>query len=150
MAKEKDAWTRFREKEQEREREEALKARDSVAPNRSGGSLFSDSTSEIAAPNATALGHLVHRGENLLEQIQSLYNMYVAGQERTLPVAQRKQLEDLAAQIGIAAKPSVADRFRASQFNSKMTAYKDKWDRLAKDLEAGRVVRKKTQSRSSA
>ena len=148
MAKEKDAWARFREKELERD--EAAKAHESKTFSRSGGSLFSDAPSETPAPNASALTHLVQRGENLLEQIQSLYNMYVAGQERTLPIPQRKQLDDLAAQIAVAAKPSVADRFRASQFNSKMTTYKDKWDRLAKDLEAGRVVRKKYQSRSSA
>jgi hypothetical protein len=53
------------------------------------------------------------------------------------------QLDDLSVRISQAAKPTAAIKFQVTQFMVKYSTYIDKWDRLQKDIESGRVIVRK-------
>lgn len=132
MPKAKDAWSRFRERDQEREEE-----------NKGTSEI------EIGAKPARADGQasgegpvldLISKAEVLVEQVQNLYHMYVSGLERLPPITQRKLLEDISAKILAAPKPTASLSFRAGSFSTKLQTYRDKWDRLMRDVESGKIA----------
>lgn len=147
MAREKSAWDRFREKEKERDEEEREKLKKVSDSIRLPGGALTSSSPKPGAPSAGGADHIlvemIKKAEVLMEQIQNLYNMYVAGMERIPPNTHRKQLEDIVFRINDAAKTSASLKFRAQQFHAKYQMYKDKWERLIKDIESGKVVLKK-------
>ena len=123
MAREKNAWERMREKQEAREEEE-----------RRGLTQETHLKMPSGAPGNVKIGQtgdplvieLMNRAEIMIEQIQNLHNMYVAGLERLPPITQRKQLDDVVAKIMAAQKPTPALLFRVNQFNAKYTMYREK------------------------
>ena len=146
MAREKSGWDRFRDREKEREEEERSKLKKETESVRLPGAAPSSQSPKSGNQQQGTdyiLVELIQKAESLMEQIQGLYNMYVAGMERTPPVTHRKHLEDIAFKIQNAAKTSAGLKFRAQQFHAKYQTYKDKWDRLMKDIESGKVIIKR-------
>jgi hypothetical protein len=130
----KDAWSRFREKDEARVEEEKKKMHEEMKKI--------DPTAEIGASTTTdqILIELLTKCEGMMEQITNLYNMWVQGMERTPPTTQRKHLDNMILKIQAAPKPTTNLKFRVSQFHTKFSTYKDKWDRLLKDVESGKLV----------
>ena len=149
MAGKKDAWSRFREKENERDdslREEMHKALGEREDD--PGQTIKDgqkTTREMRDRSAeqNPLIRLIQRADLMLEQVQHLFGMYVAGVEKFPPLSQQKQLDDIIQKITSAPKNNQTILFRANQFNTKYMTYKDRWDRLLKDIESGKVVIRK-------
>lgn len=142
----KDAWSRFREKENEREenlKEELNKAiGETPDPNKIKDGQ--KATREMpGAQEQNPLIRLIQRASMQMEQIQHLYNMYVAGVEKTPPNIQRKQLEEMYVKIMGAPKNNQVLLFRCNQFVTKYLTYRDRWERLMKDIESGKVVLRK-------
>jgi len=133
MAKQKDAWSRFRERDEQRDEQIKIES-DSVLseakPGRAAG----------AASGEAPVLDLIAKAEVMLEQIQNLYHMYISGLERLPPVTQRKLLEDLAHKILAAPKPTASLSFRANSFTTKIQTYRDKWDKLMRDVESGKIA----------
>lgn len=88
------------------------------------------------------LDELMTRAEPLVEQVNALYNQYVAGIERTPPVERRRQLEQLMTTIMMMHKPTATQRFRASGVLHTYQQYKDRWDRVMRDIESGKLKRR--------
>lgn len=132
MAKSKDAWSRFRERDEEREQEqkEQLNIESGGKPNRS----------ENAASGEGTILDLISKAEIMIDQVQNLYHMYTSGLERLPPITQRKLLDDLATKILAAPKLSASASFRANSFTTKMQTYRDKWDKIMRDVESGKIV----------
>jgi hypothetical protein len=78
----------------------------------------------------------------LIEQVNNLYQMYVGGAEKNPPIVQRKRLEELIHKVQMATKSTTTLRFLSSNLNSKFLTFKDKWEKLLKDLESGKVKRR--------
>ena len=87
------------------------------------------------------LDELMRRAEPLIEQVNSLYRQYSTGVESRPPIERRKQLEALISSVTMMAKPTAAYRFRFSSLNSSYLSYRDKWDKLVKDVESGKIQR---------
>jgi hypothetical protein len=134
----KDAWSRFREKEEARVEEERKSVQEQMRKIDPSANIDEGATVD------KLLIELLGKCEIMMEQISNLYNMWLNGMERTPPTVQRKHLEDLLLKIQAAPKPTANLKFRVSQFHTKYGTYKDKWDRLLKDVESGaRVVKRR-------
>ncbi|MBC7386409.1 MAG: hypothetical protein H7301_09660 [Cryobacterium sp.] len=133
----KDAWSRFREKEAQRDEEQKKDLHEQmkrIDPD----SQISDSTT-----TDKILIELLTKCEMMMEQITNLYAMWIQGIERTPPITMRKHLEDLILKIQTAPKPTTNLKFRVTQFQTKYATYKDKWERLIRDVEAGKIFVKR-------
>jgi Mg2+ and Co2+ transporter CorA len=84
---------------------------------------------------------LFQRAEPLIDQLNSLYNQYVAGIEQRPPHERRKQLDELMATLQTMNKPTPAYQFRFTTLNASYLTHRDRWDRLIKDLESGKIKR---------
>jgi hypothetical protein len=81
------------------------------------------------------------RAEPMIEQVNNLYGQYLAGLEMRPPIERRKQLDQLMNSLQLMNKPTQAYQFRYSTLNASYQAFRDKWDRLCRDLESGKIHR---------
>lgn len=141
----KDAWSRFRDREEQRD-ENLKKEVEKVLgenPEESKNKIVDGKKAAREAPqkpNENPVIRMITRADMMVEQVQHLFNMYIAGIEMTPPHTQRKQLQDLYQKIVIAPKNSTNILFRANQFVTKYNMYHDRWERLMKDIEIGKVI----------
>ncbi len=133
----KDAWSRFREKDEQRVEEERKTLHEEMKKI--------DPSAKIGAGDTTdkILIELLTKCEVMMEQITNLYHMWIQGMERTPPVMQRRHLDDLILKIQTAPKPTTNLRFRVAEFHTRHGTFKDKWDRILKDVESGKIVPKR-------
>ncbi len=87
------------------------------------------------------VNELVQRAEPLIEQINNLYNQFISGAEKLPPTERRKQLEQTMVQLQYISKPTPAILFRCNTLEAHYLTYRDKWDKLMRDLEAGKIKR---------
>lgn len=80
--------------------------------------------------------------EPMLEQLNNLYNQYVNGVEGHPPVLKRQQIDQLMFTLHMSPKHTQGLRYRADTIYARFVAYRNRWDRLLRDIEAGRVKRK--------
>ena len=73
--------------------------------------------------------------------MHNLYNQYLAGIESRPPIERRKYLDQVMQTIQAMNKPTPAYQFRCNTLNSSYLTHRDRWDRLAKDLESGKIKR---------
>jgi hypothetical protein len=128
-------WTRKRrqqeEEDEEQERiEEILSGR---VQNLKPGQL--DASTE-------KLMEYLKRADPMIEQINNLYNQYLTGAEKRPPTERRKQLDQLMATIMIMGKPTKSLQFRCNSLHYYYATYRDRWDRLMRDLESGKIKRR--------
>jgi uncharacterized phage infection (PIP) family protein YhgE len=81
------------------------------------------------------------RVEPMMEQLNTLYNQYKVGLERIPPNHIRKQLDELFGQLVYAQKPTAAYLYRYNTLYHRYNSYKEKWDKLVKDVESGKIIR---------
>ena len=91
--------------------------------------------------NSTQIDELISRATPMVEQINSLYNMFSTGIERLPPNEKRKQLEALIIQLQNTPKPNQTYNFRASSLITHYTSMREKWDRIMRDVESGKIKR---------
>jgi hypothetical protein len=85
------------------------------------------------------IDHLMGDIEPMIEQVNTLYRMFGAGVERLPPVQKRAQLQRLVEQLMAAQKPTPTIRFRVGAVIGKYNTMKEKWDKLMKDIESGKI-----------
>jgi hypothetical protein len=143
MAREDDAWRRFREREEETDnKEEGL----SLKERRTAGAVPGPGAGGKPQPGrviTSPLDRQLEQAQTLIDQVGALLKMYVAGIERLPPTEKRKQLEAIIIQIQSAAKPTQAIQFRASTLLASYNTHRDKWDRTLRDLETGKIHRQR-------
>ena len=87
------------------------------------------------------LNELVQKAEPMIEQLTHLYNQFMAGAEKFPPIEKRKQLEEVMNRIHLMSKPTAAIQYRCQTLLAHFQANRDRWDRLIKDLESGKLKR---------
>ncbi len=93
-------------------------------------------------PTGTAkVRALMKRAEQLVEQTQNLYQQYFAGIEKFPPRDRRNALEYTMTQLFYLAKTTPNIRFRYGNLLSKFQTHRDRWDRMLKDYESGKLRR---------
>ncbi|MGZ3709841.1 MAG: hypothetical protein ACXVBC_13050, partial [Bdellovibrionota bacterium] len=85
---------------------------------------------------------LVARAEPMIEQLNNLYNMWASGAEKIPPIERRKQLDQIMVTLTLMGKPTSATQFRFSALNSTYITFRDRWDRLIRDFESGKLKRR--------
>lgn len=132
MARDDDPWKRFREREQEDKSLNKKPSARNTGPIQKG---------EPAPSPKDPLSDSIHRAETMIDQINHLYQMYLAGVERTAPLERRKQLNELIAQMQNIPKPTPAASFRYTMIKSKYSSHCERWDRIMKEIESGKIKR---------
>lgn len=134
MVPDDDDWRRKRRREEEAEEEAIAEARRRLAK----GEL-----SSVGGENANflPLDDLMHQAEGLIEQVNALYQQYTTGVEARPPRERRQLLERIIAQLSQAPKAVQMQKFRFSNIQSKYLLHRDRWDRLEKDVESGKIKR---------
>jgi thiamine kinase-like enzyme len=88
------------------------------------------------------IDELIARAEPMVEQVNNLYTQFVAGVERLPPLERRKQLEQILAQLQTIHKPNATYSFKVNTLHTRFITMRDRWDKLIKDLESGKIVRR--------
>jgi hypothetical protein len=129
-----DPWRRLREREDEQTGELSLR-------ERRAGVTASESTSVKADMDSEKLAGLLESTRTLIDQLNNLYNMYFQGVEQRPPSEKRRLLDKTMEQLMNVPKPTAAALFRFHSLQSNYLTYKDRWDRMMRDLEAGKIRR---------
>src|SRR4051794_14987156 len=106
-----DDWKRRREREDENEREESLR-KGNQEPSPSSGGIPLEKLDEF-----------LQRAEILIDQLNNLYNMYVAGAENLPPTEKRKQLDQIMITITFTGKPTPSLIFKCNGMVSRYTTH---------------------------
>jgi hypothetical protein len=134
MSKNKSVWDRI----DERNREDEEEAKNLAQPAR--GRMSSAGQTHLNQQRELILA--IENCEVFIDKVQNLWTQYLSGIEKFPPHTHAKQLEDMVTGLNKLDKPLAQDRFKLQNFLSKYAAYKDRWDRLVKDLEAGKIKRR--------
>jgi len=96
-----------------------------------------------AASNASSekFEDLMLRAEPMIEQINSLYNQFLSGMERTPPLERRKTLDQIMDTLAAIGKPTAANQFKYQTMYNQYRSYRDRWDKMMLDLEKGKIKR---------
>lgn len=95
---------------------------------------------EVKASPAELLDWM-ERAEKLIDQLNNLYRMYSTGIEKLVPIEKRQHLEALMFRIAQAPKSKTELKYRYDALQGKFGTYRDRWERLLRDIEAGRIKR---------
>jgi hypothetical protein len=141
MAAEDEDEIRRRQREREDEREaqerEERQKKTSRGGSRGGGDL---STQREAL--SEKLEDLLLRAEPLLEQVNHLYSIYLAGAEQYPPIERRKTLDGLMVSLQMISKPTPAALYKYTAIAARYESYRNRWDKLLRDLENGKIQRR--------
>jgi hypothetical protein len=121
MAKEGDVKARQRAEREERDAEEQL--------DKEAGDKVRD---------------LLEKAEPLMELVDNKYRMYQVGQDRLPPAEKRRLLDSMMFQLQQLPKPTLSLKFKVDQLRTRYVTMKDRWDRLIKDIESGKIRRPHT------
>ena len=137
MARDDQDWKKRREREDEREREEAHEA----LKKRISGKSPAESVIGKADPlqsSSVPLDALMEKAQSMIDQVDHLYGMYFAGVEKIPPHQVRSVLDQLMLSLQNQQKSTPAQKFKYTSLASRFQSYRDRWDKKLKDLEKGR------------
>jgi hypothetical protein len=139
MAKDSDAWKRFRDREDEREQE---KDTPSLKERRLLGTPGAKSIeADFKGEGSKAVTDAIRQIEPLIEQVHALYRLYLGGTEKFPPREKRQLLESMMQKFIALPKTNAASKFQAQALQQRFQTQKDQWDRWLRDLEEGRTKR---------
>jgi hypothetical protein len=136
MADEDDVRRRRREREEEEEDE---RAKPGSAPASKTANKLGFSKPE-AVP-VEKFDEMIQRADVMIEQLNNLYKMFVVGVEKLPPNEKRKALDQLMYGLQIMSKPTPSANFKFSSIQSRYEANKERWEKMLKDLESGKIKR---------
>jgi hypothetical protein len=85
------------------------------------------------------INELLSQADPMVDQLNNLYKMFSTGVERLPPTAKRAQLESIIARLAQIPKPNATYAFRVNALTLRVSAMKDKWDRMMRDIESGKI-----------
>lgn len=129
---------RAQEDEEERQRTEKKQTTD---PSSSGRSAAADLDPEGEPIVIEKLDEHFRRAEVMIDQVNGMYLSFIRGVDTQSPLPRRAQLETLMATLSNFPKPTPLYRFKFYNLLSTYTQYRDRWDKLMKDLEDGKIKR---------
>ena len=135
---------RYKKNTQRRKREredERGTAKPKVTASVGGIKKQSNITETHGLEGSEKVIELLKRAEPMIEQLNHLYNMFLSGAEKLPPNEKRKQLDQIMAALITMPKPTPALKFRYQGIQSQYQTYSDRWDRLLKNLEGGKIKR---------
>ncbi len=134
MAKEEDSKSIRRRREKEDEEEESQKSQKTTG-------TASGAQPMVGISPTAHIDDQIKRADTLIDQLNHIYQMFVAGVEKLPPNATRKILDQLMVSLQSQPKPTQSIQFRYSGLNAKYITYRDRWDKMMKDMESGKIRR---------
>ncbi len=131
-------WKRRRKREDEDDED---KVELSLAQKRGAVAQPGAMPSKSGSLPSEKLDELLQRAEPMIEQLNNLYAMFFSGVEARAPIERRKNLDQLMYTLQLTAKPTSAMQFRYNTLYNHFMVMRDKWDRMMKDLENGKIRR---------
>lgn len=86
-------------------------------------------------------GSAVDRVEKKIESLRFEYEQYFLGQRPNEPLAQRREVERLVAELGDLSIPNTALRFRLQSTSARFQAFRRQWNETVRKIEAGTYER---------
>ena len=128
-----DPWKRFRE----RQVEQKPAQRGQTQPSPSGGSSARGPGQPVSGslPGESDLESLTRQIEPLLEQLNTLYQMFFQGLEKRPPLEKRALLDRLLVQLGDLNKTSPSARFKSQSVITSALTRIELWERKLKAME---------------
>jgi hypothetical protein len=120
-----------------REREDEQDARDNA--EKAKNSPHGKSNKEVVGEK---LDELLLRADPLVEQLNNLYNIYISGAEQIPPTERRKNLDMIMVTLQMMSKPTPGALYKYTAIQAKYDTYRNRWDKLLKDLESGKIKRR--------
>ena len=140
MGKDESDWKRRREREDEEEAAaEAENLGKAVNSSTRAGANNLDPT--IPKQNADKFDDLLQRADPMIEQLNNLYHMYAVGVESLPPIERRRNLDTVMLSLQMMPKLTPSSLFKYNSILSRYQSYKERWDKLIKDIESGKVKR---------
>lgn len=84
---------------------------------------------------------LMRRAEPMIDQLDATYRQYVLGVEDRQPIERRLHLEQTIAAIMYAPKTTTEVKFRFDVLYTRFITFRERWDKMIKDLESGKIQR---------
>ena len=137
MARESD----FDLKKRQREREDEQDAEVARRKDDQKHGALRVTTRSTGDPAIDKLLELFARAEPLIDQVNALYGQYIAGVESLPPLERRGQLDQLMLTLQTIHKPTAAYQFRFNSLQASYLSHRDRWDRMCKNLESGKITR---------
>lgn len=128
MGREEESWKRRRSREDEADQEEKKHSPVKKRENEKSSELTSEK-----------LDDLIQRAEPMIDQLNNLYNMFAVGVERLAPMERRKQLDQIMLAIQMTSKSTPASLFKYRAIQSRYFSHKEKWEKILKDMENGKI-----------
>lgn len=139
MARDDDPWRRLRDREENGDDDmKPISKTSKLAQNPSGPMKSAESGS---GPPEDKILEWMDLATPMIEQLNNLYNQYFSGVERVPPTERRKQLDQLMFSIQNTSKPTTGLQFRSGTLVQQYNTAKDRWDRMLRDLESGKIKR---------
>jgi hypothetical protein len=86
---------------------------------------------------------LLKKSEVLIEQINTLLNQYLQGAQKTPPTELRIQLESILTKLSKEKTNKVSFKFKYQTIHARYLTYRERWDKITRDLESGKIQIKK-------
>jgi hypothetical protein len=126
---------RKRQREREDEQDARISEERALANARAGTSSNKEALGE-------KLDDLLLRADPLIEQLNNLYNIYVSGAEQIPPTERRKNIDQIMVTLQMISKPTPGALYKYTAIHAKYESYRNRWDKMMKDLESGKLKRR--------
>ena len=138
-----DESRRRRQREEQREAEREADRIAERARELKRGPGAASKSGEGSSDGAQSLEELLAQIEPLLDQVDHLHQHYVLGLEAKPPLERRGLLESLLKRLDGMQSGGAALAFRASGIRQRYATLSERWGRLLKDVESGKITRVK-------
>ena len=95
-------------------------------------------TTKLEKLKTDEVEELLQKIDPLIEQLNNLYHMYLAGVEKRPPVERRRVLDSMVRKILDSNKQTLGVKFRASTLASRYQMHCERWDKQLRALETGK------------
>lgn len=127
---------------QKKEREEELEAEKRAEEEELLKKQGQSNKAGAISGSTEKINELIGLAEPMIEQLNNLYNRFLAGAEKIPPNEQRKRLDQLMNTVQIMTKPTGAIQFKCNTLYAHYVSFRDRWDKQMRDLEVGKIRRR--------
>ncbi len=133
-----DPWKRFRDRQMSNKKDLSL------TRQRAAASGAIDSGDE--ALTTADLERMIEESEQQMDQLNAIYNQFLANADKRPPIEQRKRLGKVIEQLIAAPKANSQIRFKCNNTVNRFQTLCERWDKMLRAIENGTTLRRKQQS----
>lgn len=125
---------RDRREEEEAEEEQRAKLKNATIPT-TASKVHSQTSSNAVLEQMRLI-------DTMIDQVHNLYQMFIAGVERLPPKEKQALIEKSIANLQGNLSQTPATKFRFNTLNTRFLSYKDRWEKMMKNIESGKIKKR--------